>query len=366
MAYNDVGKISRNLMYQEVARRIRDLIEDEELWGRYLAPERELAELFGVSRDTVRKGMEELQQEGLVVRRQGLGTRVIPRGAAGPGQARGQILVGCSAGHGAEFISGIAEVAGGRQWLACFCNLVTPAGRADFAVKLSDGGYDGVVLLSDTHRRSVEELLAAWKGPLVLVDHHFPELPVTSVMEDCTGGVRRAVGHLLELGHRRIGYVGHSRRELNPWKEDGYLEAMRAAGLAHDRLLARAALTFEAGQQAAEELFAQPSPPTAIVASSDRQAWGVWRAAELAGRQVGKDFALVGYGDTSAAAGLGHELSSVAFDQVELGRRAMLGLHALRTNAARPGELLLVPTSLVVRESSKNARPVTVKQEGKT
>jgi len=362
---NGIGKISRNLMYQEVAQRIRNLIEDEALWGRYLAPERELAELFGVSRDTVRKGLEELQQEGLVLRRQGLGTRVLPGGAAGPGQARGQVLVGCSAGHGAEFISGIAEVAGQRQWLACFCNLITPAGRADFASKLAESGCDGAVLLSENHRPSVEELLAAWAGPLVLVDHHFPELPVTSVMEDCTGGVRGAVGHLVELGHRRIGYVGHSRRELNPWKEDGYLEAMRAAGLADEGLLVRAAPTFEAGQQAAGELFAQDSPPTAIVASSDRQAWGVWRAAELAGLRVGKDFALVGYGDTSAAAGLGHELSSVAFDQVELGRQAMNSIQALKTGDARPGELVLVPASLVVRESSKNARPAPVAREAK-
>ena len=50
----------------------------------------------------------------------------------------------------------------------------------------------------------------------------------------------------------------------------------------------------------------------------------------------------------------------MAFDPVELGRQAMINIQALRSGDARPGELVLVPTSLAVRESSKNARPELV------
>ena len=364
MENNGLAKLSKVLMYREAAKRIRDIVEEQNLWGRFLVPERELAEAFGVSRDTIRKGLDELEREGLISRRQGLGTQVRARVAPEPGKAAGHLLVGCSGGGGTEFISGIAEVAGGEQWLSSFCNLVSPSGRADFNARLAAGGLDAVVLLSVVDRKTVEAVLDVWRGPVVLVDHHFPGLAVTSVMEDCAGGLRRATEHLLELGHRRIGYVEPSRRELNPWKYQGYAQALGGAGLPLDpSLVAQAAPTFEAGQRAGEQLLALAEPPTALVASCDRLAWGAWRAAELAGRQVGRDLALVGYGDDAAVSGLGQELSSVSFDQVELGRTAMRKVVELRAGRASPGELVLVPTELVVRYSSKHVRPGKVMAE---
>jgi len=351
--------IGRRLMSQEVASRVRLLIEEQELWGKFLAPERELAEAFGVSRDTVRKGLEELEREGVISRRQGLGTQVRAREEAGAGRgpAAGQVLVGCGTGGASALMSGIAEVAGAERWLAAFGNLVTASGRADFSARLGAGGVDGVILLSVSDARTVRELTAAWSGPVVLADHHFPELPVTGVMEDCAGGIRRAVEHLLALGHRRIGYVEPSRRELNPWKFQGYGEALAAAGLPLDEsLIGQAAPQFEAGQLAGERLLALADPPTAIVACCDRVAWGVWRAAEFAGREVGRDLALVGYGDDAGVSGLGEELSSVAYDAAEIGRRALGRLIEERAGRARPGEVVLVPTELVVRQSSCDAR----------
>jgi LacI family transcriptional regulator len=345
-------------MYKELASRLREMIDEQDLWGQFLAPERDLAASFGVSRDTVRKGLDELESEGLISRRQGLGTQVRSRGGVTPGRAVGNLLVGCAAGSGAEFISGIAEVAGREQWLSNFCSLMTPGGRSEFAARLAEAGVDGVVLLSANDRRTVEEVLRDWDGPVVLVDHHFENLPVTSVMEDCIGGVRAAVGHLAALGHRRIAFISHTRPELNPWKVLGYREGLAAAGIPADEgLVLPAAPTFESGQAAAEKLLALPHPPTAIVASSDRQAWGAWRAAELAGRTVGSDFALVGYGDTSVVAGMGHELSSVSFDPVELGREAMRRIARLARGDEKPGELALISVELRVRESSKDARP---------
>jgi LacI family transcriptional regulator, xylobiose transport system transcriptional regulator len=348
--------ISRNLMYKEVAERIRKLIDEKGLWGRFLAPERELAETFGVSRDTVRKGLDELKEEGLITRRQGFGTQVRPREGDDIGIVTGRLIVGTSGGYPGEFIRGIAEICGQEQWLSYYCDLMSPAGRAEYLEKLSNREYQGAVLISVCDDRTVEQVLSAWPGALVVIDHHFPDQPVTCIMEDCSTGLRQAVAHLLELGHKRIGFVAHSRRELNPWKEDGYRQAMDAAGVYDQALIARAEATYESGQRGGEELLALSDPPTAIIASSDRQAWGVWRAAELAGRTVGKDFALVGYGDESAAAGLNQVLTSVSFDISELGRQAVRKVISLARGRGESGELVLTPTALSVRDSSKNAR----------
>ncbi len=354
MSQGSLKQISRNLMYMEVADRIRALIRENDLWGRFLAPERELAETFGVSRDTVRKGLDELEAEKLITRRQGFGTQVRPRG--GSGTVTGQLIVGTSGGSQYEFIRGIAEVCGREQWLSYYCNLVSPAGRAEYFDKLRSGDCRGALLVSVSDTSTVEETLDAWGGPLVVIDHHFPEQNVACVMEDCSTGLRQAVQHLMELGHRRIGYIAHSRRELNPWKEDGYRQAMDKAGLYDPALMARGSTTYEAGQRGGEELLSIIDPPTAIIASSDRQAWGVWRAAELAGRTVGKDFAVVGYGDRSASAGFPDILTSVSFDMPELGRRAVRKTIDLARGGGEPGELILLPTALAVRASSQNVR----------
>ena len=71
---------------------------------------------------------------------------------------------------------------------------------------------------------------------------------------------------------------------------------------------------------------------------------------------MGTDLAVVGYGDDSAVSGLGQELSSVAFDPAELGRKAVRTILDLRAGRAKPGGLVLVPTELVIRESSRNVR----------
>ena len=58
MTARRVSPIQRNLLYEEAGKRIRELIEKEGLRGSYLASERELAGMFGVSRETVRKGLD--------------------------------------------------------------------------------------------------------------------------------------------------------------------------------------------------------------------------------------------------------------------------------------------------------------------
>jgi LacI family transcriptional regulator len=227
------------------------------------------------------------------------------------------------------------------------------------------GGLDGVVLLSIVDRKMVEAVLEDWRGPVVLVDHHFPGLAVTSVMEDCAGGLRRATEHLVALGHRRIGYVEVTKRERNPWRHAGYAGALAAAGIApDDRLIVKSFGSFESGQAAGEELLGRPDPPSAVFAFDDTRAWGVWRAAEARGLEVGRDFALVGFGDTAAQAGFPEELSSVRFSARDLGQLAVHKLAELMAGRGRPGELVKVPAELVVRKSSQNARQAAPAAKG--
>ena len=353
-------------MYRDLSDRIRSLILEKNLWGQFLAPERELATTYGVSRETVRKGLDELVREGLITRLQGKGILVSEKPAPQPsGQTVGRVMVATiGTTNSSSFLSGIAEVAGDSRWLATFSGVVIPSVRAEFLSGLSKGGADAVMLVSITDPRFVAEVLAIHRGPVVVLDHQFPGMPVINVMEDCAGGIGQAVQHLIALGHRRIGMIEHSPREANPWKYQGYVDAHRAARLPLDeRLIIPSIPYFEAGHRATEQFQALAEPPTAIVACSDTQALGAWRGVEAAGLRVGRDVAIVGYGDTAIQNGMAQDLSSVHFDPVEMGRTAMRQAMAAVAAGTRAESLVLAPVELVIRASSRDVHPAAVKTQ---
>jgi LacI family transcriptional regulator len=255
-----------------------------------------------------------------------------------------------------ELIAGLVTEAGKRDRLLMFINLAPSDGREKFFSEMASGNVNGILLVGVTDRGFTEEVLRRWIGPVVLVDHYFDDLPITGVIDDSAGGARNVVEHLLSLGHTRIGYVDISRRELNPWRYEGYSDGLRGAGIEVDPgLVVPAFGSFEAGLAAGDTLLSLKNPPTAIFAFDDTRAFGVWRVAETRGIQVGKDLALVGFGDMAPRAGFSEELTSVRFDPRELGRIAVEKIMDLVFGRSRRGELVKVPTQLMVRKSSAGA-----------
>jgi LacI family transcriptional regulator len=192
---------------------------------------------------------------------------------------------------------------------------------------------------------------------MIMADHHFDGIPVTGVVDDSHGGARLVTEHLLELGHRRIGYVEIARREMNPWRYGGYADALKDAGIRPEPGLVSPSFgSFESGRMAGDALLAARNPPTAVFAFDDVRAWGVWRAAEARGLRVGRDFALAGYGDTAASSGFPEALTSVHFNYRKVGQVSVEKLSEYIGGTAGNGEIITLPTKLVVRESSRNAR----------
>jgi DNA-binding LacI/PurR family transcriptional regulator len=355
-------------MYREVSDKIHELIEKQQLWDQYLAPERELARMFGVSRETVRRGLELLERQGILTRRHGQGTLVLSKSRKRDAGSKGRVVVGSYQGAGGggyvgDMMAGLTSAAAQTGWLLSFSNLMMPAARQEFFEEVNSGQVDGMLLLSFTDRPLVEEVLRVWHGPLVLVDHYFEDLPVTSVIDDSEGGARQVVEHFIELGHRRIGYAEITRREMNPWRYRGYASALGAAGIELDESLIRPTFgSFEGGRGTGDELLSLADPPTAIFAFDDNRAWGVWRAAEARGLEVGKDLALAGFGDQAAKAGFAEDLlTSVGFDGRQLGRAAVNKLDEQIAGKSPRGELVKVPTELTIRQSSRNAHQATAR-----
>jgi len=164
------------------------------------------------------------------------------------------------------------------------------------------------------------------------------------------------VDHLVDLGHRRIGFIGDS-----PAHDLGFMSTRRRL-LGYQRTLSRHRIKYDpaivrlgehsasVAASMAQELLDLPEPPTAIFAASDTQALGVLAAAEKSGHSVPADLSVVGYDDIETAAQLG--LSTVHQPLAESGAYGASRLCALiRGRLVRPLREEL-PVFMVARTSS--------------
>lgn len=217
---------------------------------------------------------------------------------------------------------------------------------------------DGVILVSLAPSARDQERLSRSGVPVVLVDSHHRRLP-RIVVDDVAGG-RLATRHLLDLGHRRIAFVGDRpapgfRFSSSRHRALGFHQAVAAAGLElpaahvvvgpHSRHVAR---------ELALRLFALDPRPTGIVCASDTQALGVLEAAREAALRVPDDLSVVGYDDIEIAAYLG--LTTVRQPLFESGvRGAQRLLEILRGEATAPLREVQ-DVELVVRETTAAPR----------
>lgn len=119
-----------------------------------------------------------------------------------------------------------------------------------------------------------------------------------------------AVRHLLELGHRRIAYIGDSLTYL---RREAYETALAAAGIPirRDYIIELPVRFEECGKVGMERLLSLPERPTAVFAAYDNVAIGVLYAAHNAGLSVPQDLSLIGIDNISAAAYLHPPLTTV-------------------------------------------------------
>jgi len=213
----------------------------------------------------------------------------------------------------------------------------------------------GVVLVTSAVTAEQRELLRAHGLVAVHVDPPDPtdDSTVSVGSTNFLGGMQ-ATRHLLELGHRRIGFAGGAAT-FQPSAErlHGYLSALRAGGGDVDDALVRArAHSVEAGQRMGDELLDLPRRPTAVFAASDSIALGVVTAASRRGLRVPQDLSVVGFDDTSATVAAAAALTTVRQPVVEMGRVALRTLLQLDRGERIDSHHVELATTLVVRDTT--------------
>ena len=235
--------------------------------------------------------------------------------------------------------------------------------RREHAFQLFDRGdrSDGLLMLSLIPPDEEVERLRATGLPCVLVDAPHPGLP-SVVIDDVHGG-ELATSHLIELGHRRIAFLGDKspdpfRFASSRDRTRGYELALSQAGIERrPEYVREGTQSHHVARSTAIDLLRLPQRPTAVFAASDTQALGVLEAARILGIRVPEELSVVGFDDIEIAAHIG--LTTVRQPLFESGRRGTELLLQLLADGARQlndprTEQLAV--ELVVRSTTAAAR----------
>ncbi len=226
--------------------------------------------------------------------------------------------------------------------------------EAEYVARLSHGMVDGLLIVLPTLLPEYVAQLRAQRYPFVLIDHD-SEAPGCNVINAANrAGTRAGISYLVELGHRRIGFIS-GRPDVGATHERfaGYQDALLEAGLPLDDDMVVEGDFLEArGYAAAAELLSLAQPPTAIFASSDVAALGVLAAARDAGLQVPRDLSVLGFDDIVEASYLGAALSTVRQPLREMGRMAVQRLMSLLADPLQPAVRTVMDTELVIRQTT--------------
>lgn len=183
-----------------------------------------------------------------------------------------------------------------------------------WSVLLTDAGHDGIAA-----EEAVREMVARRVGQVVIASMYHRVVSVPELIEDVVvlngvadrcgvpgvvpdecQGARDAVTHLIDLGHRRIGYLGHNDIGSIAVRErsDSYRDSLREAGFAVDEsIVVFGDLDPDSVDVSARRLLDRHDRPTAVFCYNDAFAAGVFRQAARLGISIPADLSVIGFDD---------------------------------------------------------------------
>lgn len=260
--------------------------------------------------------------------------------------------------HYWDILDGVAEVVNDQDYNLCLSVSNLDLARERWCLQsFQEQRFDGLILMPTFTDILIDEVKALSRRASPAVFTMVME-GADWVVTDTRGGAEAMMTHLLQLGHRRIGFInGAARPHLSQTREDVYREKIHATGLPLDEdLIRHCGHTMENSYIEAQALLDLPQPPTAIWTINDLLAVSAMRAIHERGLRIPDDIALAGFDDIVFAKQLYPALTTVHMPSVEMGRKAAEMLFKRMDDPRCEPMHAVLDTHLVIRQSTVSNR----------
>ncbi len=275
----------------------------------------------------------------------------------------GVILPNITNPYFALLLQGVNDEAARQGYHILLCNSHRDSAREAENISILISKRVAGILLSSINPNTNAVQRAIEIGCNVLSLEQPLPLPCPCVGFDYRAGAQMATRHLIDLGHRRIGFIGApldrpSRRLML----EGYRDALREAALPETPAFEMLAgvesdrvgiYEIENGGECARSFLAMAERPTGFVCINDMTALGAMRAFAAAGLRIPEDVSIVGFDNIPYC-----ELSAPTLTTIDQ-RAYELGALALRRLVTKESESAMLAPSLVIRNSTGRAEPCT-------
>lgn len=224
--------------------------------------------------------------------------------------------------------------------------------------RLLERKVEGVAIMTSEMDQPLIDQLMRRQVPSVFLDVGSVHSLISNIQVDYATGIDQAVEHLLELGHRRMGFIsGPLALKSARIRRSAFLECLARTGILNDEsLVTEGDHTIDGGLEAMTRLLASDVPPTAVLTSNDLTAIGGMRAVRRRGWSVPDDVSVIGFDDIHFAEFTEPPLTTVALSRRELAEKAIYALlqhiEPRGADVAAHGAEYTVTPTLVVRQST--------------
>ena len=265
----------------------------------------------------------------------------------------GVILENFSSYFGPTIIRGLQDVLHHSGYFCVVVNISWESYSQTKVVQdLLGHSVDGFIFVETWHPIAENDGMLSSK-PHTFVHRLFHEPHSHSVIPDEAYNAMIAVNHLIQMGHKRIGYIsGPSSYWSSYDRLMTYRRVLEAEGLEIDEsIIHKGDWHVPSGYKAAQEILSTNPLPTAIVAANDQMAFGAIRAIQDKGLRVPDDIAVVGYDDDEFAKVSNPTITTVRLPLFEMGQVAARHLLDQLNGDAPSAEEIQIKSNLIVRQS---------------
>lgn len=234
----------------------------------------------------------------------------------------------------------------------------TAFGKDTLPKFITDNKVDGLLILSHLNRDYLKELVSL-DIPVLLIDHHHPELNVDSVLTDNRKGAYCAVQHILSTGIKEIGFIGDVERSPSYLERfEGFVQALKE----HNIRLNMDWVADDLKENTVEldqYLKGLHKLPKCWFCVSDQYGFLVSRILTDHGYKIPDQYSIFGFDDSHYAKLAIPPLTTMAINTKYFAQKSVTQLYKRMEDRKSPFEKVLLDTKLVVRESLKQKKHET-------